>query len=101
MPGGRVVNGGRWFSAGRLRGRGAVGIFHEPSAAASGELKSVYVDMSEGFSLGGAVGPAVVRAGRQAAGEPCLNGSEVAPGGETSTLSSLSFDDGGTLTHPR
>ena len=41
-------------------GTGAVGIYHETYIVRPGEVESLYVDMPEGFGLGGAVGTALV-----------------------------------------
>jgi hypothetical protein len=41
-------------------GTGAVGIYHETYVVRPGEVESLYVDMPEGFGLGGAVGTRTV-----------------------------------------
>lgn len=53
--------------------RGAVGLFHETYTMAPGQVESLYVDMPEGFGLGGAVGSVTV-SGAMAAARQRLEG---------------------------
>lgn len=47
--------------------RGAVGLFHETYTMQPGQVESLYVDMPDGFGLGGAVGSAAVSGAMSAA----------------------------------